>query len=157
MGFSCWSKGPVRAMQIKESKAQNGQPSAQTWVQTKLSVSYQCDLLQKVTRKEISLAELQTSSSRIKQRSALKGAFIRLTNVESWEEATEKSPHFANDDQLKKFSDIDIRKAILKTFTDCGCHFVCRRVPLSPPNMEACFWYCRSFVRVECVGTKRYV
>ncbi len=83
-----------------------------------LSVDEQCNLLQSVARSEITLTQLQSDASRLKQKSALKKVFILLTNVESWEEAAEKFPAFATHEQLDRFRDVDIRKTIPKTFTD---------------------------------------
>lgn len=76
-----------------------------------LPISDQCLLLQKVIAGETSLTELQ-----LKQKAALKTAFAKLTNVESWDQAVDKFPAFATDDQLNRFLGIDIRKTIPKAF-----------------------------------------
>ena len=65
-----------------------------------------------------SLSELQREANCIKQKIALKTAFTTLTNVDSWDEAMDKFPHFATDDHLDRFINVDIRKNIPKTFTD---------------------------------------
>ncbi len=78
----------------------------------------QCLLLNKVIDKTISLAELKTESSNIKQLHSLRVAFIRLTNADSWEDAKVKFPDFATDEQLLKFIHLDLKKAIPKSFSD---------------------------------------
>ena len=78
--------------------------------------SDQCLLLQKVIAGETSLTELQTAATQLKQKAALKTAFAKLTNVESWDQAVDKFPAFATDDQLNQFLGIDIRKTIPKAF-----------------------------------------
>ncbi len=81
-----------------------------------LPISDQCLLLQKVIAGETSLTELQTAATQLKQKAALKTAFAKLTNVESWDQAVDKFPAFATDDQLNQFLGIDIRKTIPKAF-----------------------------------------
>ena len=81
-----------------------------------LPISDQCLLLQKVIAGETSLTELQTAATHLKQKAALKTAFAKLTNVESWDQAVDKFPAFATDDQLNRFLGIDIRKTIPKAF-----------------------------------------
>jgi hypothetical protein len=77
-----------------------------------------CLLLKKVTDRQISLAELKTESSNIKQLHNLCVVFVRLTNADSWEDATNKFPEFASDEQLLKFIHLDLKKAIPKSFSD---------------------------------------
>lgn len=83
-----------------------------------LAQEHQCTLLQRVVELELSLSELQSEANNLKQQLALKKAFVKLTNVESWEEAQEKFPHFATQEQLGRFIHIDLKK---KSFTDF-CH-----------------------------------
>ena len=83
-----------------------------------LTTKEQCNLLSKLVSKNITLAEMQTHASRYKQEKALKNAFTRMTNVDTWEEAVEKYPHFATDEQLERFMTVDIKKSIPKSFTD---------------------------------------
>ena len=78
----------------------------------------QCLLLKKVIDRRISLSELKTESSSIKQLQNLRAVFVRLTNADSWEDATNKFPEFASDEQLLKFLHLDLKKAIPKTFSD---------------------------------------
>ena len=78
----------------------------------------QCMLLERVISKEISLAELKTESSHIKQLHCLRIAFVRLTNADSWDSAKEKFPQFATDEQLLQFINLDLKKAIPKSFSD---------------------------------------
>ena len=69
----------------------------------------QCKLLNKVVSKEISLNELKTEAARMKSISALKVAFVRLTNAESWEKARETYPNFATEEQLQHYSCCNLR------------------------------------------------
>lgn len=78
----------------------------------------QCAPLQRVVGLELSLSGLQAEANKIKQQSALKVAFAKLTNVQSWEE---KFPHFATDHQFEQFVHINLKKSIPKTFSDF-CH-----------------------------------
>ena len=57
---------------------------------------------------------------------ALRAAFVRLTNTETWDEAKEKYPMYATDAQLQKFLKVDLNKSIPQTFTD-----FCTRATLS--------------------------
>ena len=75
-----------------------------------LAQEHQCTLLQRVVELELSLSELQSEANNLKQQLALKKAFVKLTNVESWEEAQEKFPHFATQEQLGRFIHIDLKK-----------------------------------------------
>jgi len=78
----------------------------------------QCQLLQKLRDREISLQQLKGEADKVKQIRALHTAFIRLTNTETWEEAKQRFPHFATDEQMNKFMLCDLKKAVPKTFTD---------------------------------------
>lgn len=57
---------------------------------------------------------------------ALKTAFLRLTNTETWEEAMEEYPSFATEEHLRKFIRIDLHKSIPQPFAD-----FCTRAKLS--------------------------
>lgn len=83
-----------------------------------LDVDDQCQLLQKVIDRELSLAELKSESSRIKQLHSLRIAFVRLTNAKSWEDANSSFPMYATDEQLLKFIHLDMKKCIPKSFSD---------------------------------------
>ncbi len=52
---------------------------------------------------------------------ALRTAFVRLTNTDTWEAAQELYPHFATDDQLLKYIHVDLKKSIPQSFNDF-CH-----------------------------------
>lgn len=78
----------------------------------------QCKLLNKVISKEISLNELKTEAAQMKSISALKVAFVRLTNAESWEKARETYPSFATEEQLQRYSCCNLKKAIPQSFHD---------------------------------------
>lgn len=81
-----------------------------------LSKADQCALLQQVIDHGLSLSELQVEANKIKQQSALKTAFVKLTNVESLEEARKKFPHFATEQQLEQYIHIDLKNSIPKPF-----------------------------------------
>lgn len=96
----------------------------------------QCLLLQKVINKEISLAQLKTESSNIKQLHALRIGFTRLTNASSWDDAKKNYPEFATDKQMLKFIHLDLKKAIPKSFSD-----FCLRAKNSadaPAQLQSC-------------------
>lgn len=78
----------------------------------------QCTLLTQVIQGECSLSELKVQAAELKQMKALRTAFVRLTNVESWEEAQELYPQFATDDQLHRYIHVDLEKAVPQSFTD---------------------------------------
>lgn len=86
-----------------------------------LSVQNQCNLLSKVANLELSLAGLQVEANKLKQLASLKVSFTKMVNVDSWEEAQNRFPHYASDEQLGRFSHIDVKKKIPKSFTDF-CH-----------------------------------
>ena len=63
---------------------------------------------------------------------ALKTAFLRLTNTETWEEAEEKYPVIACESQLKKFLKFDLSKSLPQPFID-----FCTRAKLSEESSVA--------------------
>ena len=87
---------PIRAMEEKE----------------------QYKLLQRVINGELSIVDLKQAAVEVKQLESLKLAFLRSTNIDSWECAQDRLPLFANEDQLKKFSKINTGKAIPKSFIE---------------------------------------
>ena len=78
----------------------------------------QCDLLQKVTNKQITLNDLKTLSAQRKTILTLRSTFAKSTNCASWEEAKEKFPLYASDTQLSKFQDCDLKKVIPRRFEE---------------------------------------
>ena len=92
----------------------------------RLGEADQCQLLHKVIDGTCSLTDLKVQAAKIKQMTALRAAFVRLTNKETWEEAQEKYPMYATDVQLQKFLKVDLNKSIPLTFTD-----FCTRATLS--------------------------
>ena len=92
----------------------------------KLEPADQATLLQNVISGECSLSELKEAEAQIKQMGALRTAFVRLVNVETWEEAQAKFPLFATDKELRKFRKIDLNKCVPQSFTD-----FCTRAKLS--------------------------
>ena len=65
----------------------------------------------------------------LKQMKALRTTFTRLTNTDSWEAAQELYPQFADDEQLRRYVHVDLKKAIPQSFAD-----LCQRVKTS--NVE---------------------
>ena len=92
----------------------------------------QCTLLQEVIGHRCSLAELKVKAGEMKQMNALRMAFVRLTNTETWEDAQSTYPLFVTDSQLEKFKKVDMNKAIPQAFTD-----FCTRAKLSATQAEA--------------------
>ena len=88
--------------------------------------------MEQVVNLELSLSELQTEANKLKQQMALKSAFVKLTNSETWERAQEMFPHFATEEQLTRFLNIDLKKSIPKTFSD-----FCHRAKCSTAQYEA--------------------
>lgn len=68
--------------------------------------------------RELSLAELKSESSKIKQLQSLRIAFVRLTNAKSWEDAKTLFPMYATDEQLLKLIHLDMKKCIPKSLSD---------------------------------------
>ena len=81
----------------------------------------QCVLLQQVAEKEISLNELKELAAAKKSLYALKTAFVKLTNSDTWERAAETFPNYATETKLKRFLGCDLKKGIPKLFQDF-CH-----------------------------------
>ncbi len=96
--------GPVRAVETKGTKGPN--LSRTTWHLFEL-----CQLVF-TTAKSDSWGNLCCYSFKAESSSA----FAKLTNIESWDQAVDKFPAFATDDQLNRFLGIDIRKTIPKAF-----------------------------------------
>ena len=83
-----------------------------------LQESDQCHLLQRVIDCEITIADLKEAAANIKQMDCLKKAFLKLVNFDTWEEAEEKLPIFATQEQLQKFSKLDLKRGIPQSFTE---------------------------------------
>jgi len=91
-----------------------------------LDESSQCLLLQKVIDRELSVLELKGAAAemktmaavKMKTMAALKQSFLKLVNIDSWEEAEDKLPQFARIEQLKKFSKLNISHGIPQSFQE---------------------------------------
>lgn len=83
-----------------------------------LEESSQCLLLQKVIDRELSVLELKGAAAEMKNMAALKQSFLKLVNIDSWEEAEDKLPQFACIEQLKKFSKLNISQGIPQSFQE---------------------------------------
>ena len=86
-----------------------------------LHESDQCALLQQVAQKEISLNELKELAAAKKSLYTLKTMFVKLTNSDSWEKATETFPDYATEIKLRRFLGCDLKKGTPKPFQDF-CH-----------------------------------
>ena len=86
-----------------------------------LCESDQYALLERVVRKEISLAELKEIAATKKSMLTLKTAFLKLTNSDSWDKAVETFPNYATEEKLSRFLGCDLKKNIPKPFYDY-CH-----------------------------------
>lgn len=78
----------------------------------------QISLLSKLVGKKITLQELKIEAQNIKSLITLKTTFVRLTNMGTWENATEKLPGFASEEQLSRFIQCDLRKNVPSMFID---------------------------------------
>ena len=78
----------------------------------------QCKLLERVIRCEISIAELKEAAGVLKQLGCLKRAFLKLVNIDTWEEAEQNLPQYASTKQLEKFSKINLSHGIPQSFTE---------------------------------------
>ena len=83
-----------------------------------LATEDQVYLLTKLTDKKISINELKKEAQYIKSMNTLKSTFVRLTNMDSWENAMERLPSYANEHQLSRFIQCDLRKTIPATYID---------------------------------------
>ena len=81
---------------------------------------------------ECSLSDLKLEATDLKQMRALKTAFLRLTNTDTWEDAVQKYPQFASEEQLRKFLRMDLNKSIPQPLAD-----FCTRAKLSETDSES--------------------
>ena len=84
-----------------------------------LSSEDQCDLLTLLLQKEITLAQLKERAAELKQKKAIRIAFVRLTSSLSWETAQDHFPDYVA--ELDSFLCFDFKKQIPKLFQDF-CH-----------------------------------
>lgn len=75
---------------------------------------------------------MKVEAADLKQMRALKTAFLRLTNTDSWEDALDKYPQFASEEQLRKFIRMDLNKSIPRPFAD-----FCTRAKLSGSGSDS--------------------
>jgi len=87
-----------------------------------LAVEDQCSLLQKVINRTISLAEMKNEAAEMKKMIILRKAFVKCTSSQTWENAKQKFPFYATDNQLKRFVKVDVQKEVPQSFMD-----FCRR------------------------------
>ena len=77
---------------------------------------FQAEFLQKVIDEEVSLKELKTEASIFRALEAIKRAFIRCTNSQSWGDATERFPAFTQEGRLKQFIQLNFHHNIPDVF-----------------------------------------
>ena len=66
------------------------------------------EILQNVTRKEVSLKEMKDLAKETKKIATLRGYFICLTGVSDWNDAQSRYPNHATVQNLKRFIDYDL-------------------------------------------------
>ena len=94
-----------------------------------LPISDQIQILEQVINKEVTLSDMKAILADTKNMQVLKTSFSKLTNCDSWENATQKYPLYANDTQLKRFMSCNVKKGIPKSFEE-----FCQRAKLSSEN-----------------------
>ena len=106
----------------------------------------QCALLQSVVKKEISLTELKELAATKKSMYALKTAFVKLTNSDSWEKAIETFPNYATEARLHRFLGCDLKKNIPKPFYD-----YCHEAKTSEAGISITDHESRSVISFDCI------
>lgn len=91
-----------------------------------LPESDQLSILKKVKDKVITILEVKKMAGDLKGMNALKTAFVKLTNCESWKHAEESFPSYATESQLKRFIGYSLRMGVPTSFQD-----YCKRAKLS--------------------------
>lgn len=81
-----------------------------------LNVDFQLDVLQKVIDGDLSLKELKAEAITFRALEAIRQAFIRCTNLQSWDDAIKKYQAFTSEDRLMQFVKLDFRHCIPDTF-----------------------------------------
>ena len=81
-----------------------------------LPIDIQHHLIDQVIDESISLREMKEQAHHARQNEVIKRAFLKLTNKQSWEEATESFPSFTQDDKLEQFHDLDFKSTIPDPF-----------------------------------------
>ena len=109
-----------------------------------LSQADQMSILQKVIDKQITILEVKKVASDLKCISGLKLAFLKLTNCELWDIASELYPPYATEAQLKRFTGINLKIGIPNSFQE-----FCRRAKSTTESTqsdreEALFTICKS-------------
>ena len=108
----------------------------------------QCKLLQKIIDNELSIQELKQAASDIKIMTTLKKSFLKLVNIDSWEQAQEEIPQFACLEQLMKFSKISLSQGIPQSFIEF-CSRAKQSIAVVSDNTDA--------THATCIGENCYV
>ena len=77
-----------------------------------LDMSTITSLLERLTEKEMSIAEMTKECRKMKTLRDLQKAFVEQTGVKAWEEAVEKFPEFASAEALDQFIEENPTKTI---------------------------------------------
>ena len=81
-----------------------------------LNTDFQTDVLQKVIDEDLSLKELKAEAIKFRALQAIRQAFLRCTNLQTWEDAFEKYQAFTSEDRLMQFMKLDFRHNIPDAF-----------------------------------------
>ena len=72
-------------------------------------------MLNAVLSNEKSLKELKEAAAKFRSMQTIRKTFCKVTNT-SWEEATERFPHYAKEDRLIQFSSLSFTKDVPQPF-----------------------------------------
>lgn len=81
-----------------------------------LDKDFQATVLQKLIDEELSLKEMKEEAVRFRALEAVRRAFMRCTNCQSWEDTSQKFPGFVVEDRLTQFMKLDFRQCVPDTF-----------------------------------------
>ena len=94
-----------------------------------LDPDFQAAVLQRVVDEELSLKELKEEATNFRALEAVRRAFIRCTNTQSWDDAVNKFPAFTSEDRLVQFMQLDFRHSIPEVFQTFCQHAICSQMP----------------------------
>ena len=134
--FSMFSKGQLKDQSVSHSK--KGTASKRPDLKASnfkcfrgIELSVVNRLIIELKNKEISLRDMSSECSSIKQLHKVQKAFVRGTNSSSWEEAKQKWPSYCTASQLEPFKKLNFLGSVLP---EPFLHFCQRVVSLNPDN-----------------------
>ena len=74
-----------------------------------LPAAFQLEVLQQVQERVISLQEMKLLASEFRSLELIRKCFIRITSVNSWEEACIRFPNFTVEERIKQFQSLDFK------------------------------------------------